>query len=391
MRSLGLWLFISSCVLSCKGGDAAVGEPCEGDGDCASQVCSLDDCTGSGVCVDARILPVPGNSDRCLPPPPDDEWGSEEDGSTGEESGPLLDIGTDSSTTDTAETGNDSGCEKIDFLFVIDNSGSMADEQDRLIAAFPGFLDAIRDNVQGQDHHIMVVDSDENAAWVCEELNDGSHCSGGLNQQNCEGYPCGTAAMLDSCARELGGGVTYAYGGRASNMDCGFPAGRRYLTSDDANLDAAFACAGKVGTSGNSVERPMSSMVRALSAPLTDPGDCNEGFLREDAILVVTIVTDDPPIGAGDDAVATDPMPWYQAILDAKGGDANASVVIGFLPTQDLSCVYGNQNTPVFEQFMSLVGTQGVSASVCDLDYAGVFANAISTIDTTCDTFEPPG
>ena len=72
------------------------------------------------------------------------------------DSGPLLDIGSG-----TAEGGDDLGCEKIDFLFVIDNSGSMAQHQDNLIASFPAFLEKILAEVPTlEGHHIMVVDSD---------------------------------------------------------------------------------------------------------------------------------------------------------------------------------------------------------------------------------------
>ena len=35
------------------------------------------------------------------------------------------------------------GCQKVDFLFVIDNSGSMEDEQNNLINSFPGFINTI--------------------------------------------------------------------------------------------------------------------------------------------------------------------------------------------------------------------------------------------------------
>ena len=41
------------------------------------------------------------------------------------------------------------GCEKIDFLFVIDNSESMDDESNAVDHKLPGFIDAIRSNVQG--------------------------------------------------------------------------------------------------------------------------------------------------------------------------------------------------------------------------------------------------
>ena len=51
----------------------------------------------------------------------------------------------------TAEGGvNGPGCQKADFLFIVDNSGSMQDEQNNLIASFPGFISTIQDTFDGQ-------------------------------------------------------------------------------------------------------------------------------------------------------------------------------------------------------------------------------------------------
>src|SRR5690242_21671906 len=57
------------------------------------------------------------------------------------------------------------GCAKADFLFVIDNSGSMADEQDNLIASFPGFIDTIQ---QRSEEHTSELQSHVNL--VCRLL-----------------------------------------------------------------------------------------------------------------------------------------------------------------------------------------------------------------------------
>ena len=57
------------------------------------------------------------------------------------------------------ETGQ-MGCEKIDFLFVIDNSGLMDDEQANLVASFPNFISTIQNTLMAQDYHIMAVDTD---------------------------------------------------------------------------------------------------------------------------------------------------------------------------------------------------------------------------------------
>ncbi len=52
---------------------------------------------------------------------------------------PKFDVGA---SGDLAPGGE--GCENVDILFVIDNSGSMRDEQSHLIAAFDGFSEQIQ-------------------------------------------------------------------------------------------------------------------------------------------------------------------------------------------------------------------------------------------------------
>ena len=52
-------------------------------------------------------------------------------------------------------------CEKIDFLFVLDDSGSMFSAQQGLREAFPAFAESILTNVGVEDHHVLVVDSDD--------------------------------------------------------------------------------------------------------------------------------------------------------------------------------------------------------------------------------------
>ncbi len=310
--------------------------------------------------------------------------------SSGTDSSSVLDVGFD---TEITATEGDMGCEKIDFLFIIDDSGSMRDEQEALIAAFPGFIGAIRREVQGTDHHIMVIDSDENPAHLCEEFLEGAHCDGSNLQPDCSGYECGSIEALDDCSRTLGAGVTHPVGGGASNMDCNFPQGRRYLTSEDDDLDAKFACAARVGVTGNGNEFPVSAAVEAVSEQLGQAGECNEGFLRNDAILVVTLVSDDPEdlmFAPDDDASSGDPQAWYDALVAAKGGDAQALAVIGIIPFGDTSCLFGDAETPNFVDFVQLFGDRGFPASICE-DMVGIFASTIALIDTTCDEFTPAG
>ena len=62
----------------------------------------------------------------------------------------------------------------------------------------------------------------------------------------------------------------------------------------------------------------LDAMVEAVSAPLTGPGGCNAGFLRDDAILVVTFISDDEKIEDLNTAQQT-----HDALVAAKGGDAD--------------------------------------------------------------------
>ena len=72
---------------------------------------------------------------------PTTETGSET-GTPGTTNGGLkLDVGVGDTTTGAPAM----GCRKVDFLFVIDNSGSMSDEQQNLINSFPSFIQTIQD------------------------------------------------------------------------------------------------------------------------------------------------------------------------------------------------------------------------------------------------------
>jgi hypothetical protein len=89
-----------------------------------------------------------GSSGAAASTAADESAGTGADGDSG--GGVKLDVGAGDGTA-TAEGGDGVGCAKADFLFVIDNSGSMADEQDNLIASFPGFIATIQQTLMAQD------------------------------------------------------------------------------------------------------------------------------------------------------------------------------------------------------------------------------------------------
>ena len=124
---------------------------------------------------------------------------------------------------------------------------------------------------------------------------------------------------LEPCDDELGGGRN-----KDRNFQECFSGAERFLTESTANLEEQFACIAEVGTAGDGNEQIMQAMRNAVSAPLTTT--CNAGFLRDDAILVVTFITDEND--SNGDSAGT-PAGWKQALVSAKNGDENAIVVLG--------------------------------------------------------------
>ena len=60
---------------------------------------------------------------------------------------------------------------------------------------------------------------------------------------------------------------------------------------------------------------------------LNGPGGCNEGFLRDDALLMVTFAANTPDIDS-----AGKPKLWADAVLAAKHGDPRVTPVPQAVP-----------------------------------------------------------
>ena len=271
------------------------------------------------------------------------------------------------------------GCQKIDFLFVIDNSSSMEDEQQRLIDGFPGFMQGVQETIEAFDHHVMVVGT-------------------GVRDN---------PTSFDPCDNLLGAGRVEAFDG----SDCGLLTdvinGQRYVDEVHEDLDAAFACIADVGTDGDGDEKTIWAMADSVTDQV-QPGMCNDGFLRDDAILVVTLITDEedsphdaPPHGDTDDNSPGDPGVWRDGLVAAKGGDDNALVMLALVGDSDLEdgvCEpYDLQKEGVGAEpalrIRELVESlpYGSWTSVCADNYSDFFNEAVADIDNACTDFTPPG
>ena len=309
--------------------------------------------------------------------PPDEAEPEEPGTSTGEEM-PETDGPDDEDMMrlDVPDNEDENGCRKIDFLFIIDNSLSMVDEQQRLIDGFPGFIAAVQETISDFDYHVMVTATD--AAEMSFDPCDNTLGSG--RARNSDGEDCG---LLDD----------YLHG-------------QRYIDPSIPDLAEAFACIADVGVDGKGDEKPIWALGNAVTE-LQLPGACNEGFLREDAILVVTIITDeddnpdDGPPGYDFDLNSPGtPGSWSDGLVAAKLGDEKAAVVLALVGDSDLSdgaCepyVHpegdGAEPGKRLRRFAEMF-TYGSWDSVCQDSYADFFNDAVAQIDGACAEFTPPG
>ncbi len=268
------------------------------------------------------------------------------------------------------------GCQKVDLIFVVDGSGSMSDEQGNLLAAFPGFIDTMRTELdQAEGYNIGVIRTDGNDISCVP----------------------GRSGVL----------VTRNFALGSSDATCTpYASGARYMTQED-DLNEKFSCAARVGIGGDGDEQPIQSLMAALSSPNTDVGECNEGFLRDDALLVVVIITDEEDDHETEDEAcgnvpasgsAGEPQDWFDAIVAAKGGVEGNIVVLSLIgpsvdPCPPLDKCNGGMDGA--EPAIRLANftwlfTHGHVGPVCG-DYNPFFLDAVGDIKEACEEFVPPG
>ena len=277
------------------------------------------------------------------------------------------------------------GCAgKIDFLFVVSSGGSMKDQQERLVASLPTFMDAIQAQLPDFDYHILSANTAP--GW---SLKDCSVCTEGCDPQ---GEPPYCSAAVTACDKKVGAGVVFPVGLYASNRLCDIDSGLRYITTGQQDLDEVFACTAQVGIYGSPTTAE--AMVAALQPEINDPRNddaCNSGFLRDDALLVVTIIQD-----IFDEYSPGTVDQWIEVLRAAKKYDDDAFAVL--LLTTDVDVDYQqlcHPNEYSVEKNRLRLLAEGVEhsfiGSICLDDYAPFFAEHVGALVDLCDDFVVPG
>jgi len=176
---------------------------------------------------------------------------------------------------------------KIDILFMIDNSQSMAPLQASTIAAFPIFANTLKTLPGGlPDLHLGIISSDTGPGKF--DL-PSYHCPLGGDRGQFQSQP------------------------RGSCLASPLPAGQTFLTSSNnqqtnnyaGDIADAFTCIAALGDQGCGFEGQLKSVRLALD-PVNVPGG-NAGFLRPDAALAVVLLTNEDDCSLPDDSDLVDP------------------------------------------------------------------------------------
>jgi hypothetical protein len=183
----------------------------------------------------------------------------------------------DAATTTRVETKSLPLATALDVLFVVDNSNSMIEEQQALIAGFPDFIEVL-ENLDGglPDIHIGVVSTDVGAGPFSDPSCALNGDDGALRVPSSR---CGITTD-ESFLRSAP-----VAGGRATNFG--------------GSLTEAFGCMAELGVNGCGFEQPLEAVRRAL-----EPG-ANPGFRRPGALLTIVFLTDEDDCSAMDDGLYT--------------------------------------------------------------------------------------
>jgi hypothetical protein len=223
---------------------------------------------------------------------------------------------------------------RVDVLFIVDNSGSMMEEQQSLGSNFSAFLSAAT------------------AAHVDYRI--------GVTTTGLDPSPGGWS--------ECPGGALGGENGRLFPVDNSSP---RIITPDTPNAAAVFAYNTHVGVCHWN-EQGLDAAYRALSDPLLynlddprtpQPNDGNGGFLREDAKLAIIALSDEEDF-------SSQPVAFYETyFLALKGNDPSKVSFNAVVGPADLStCPTSSSSGMRYMELARKLG--GVVDSICTPNWA---------------------
>ncbi|MCO4769095.1 MAG: VWA domain-containing protein [Deltaproteobacteria bacterium] len=214
-----------------------------------------------------------------------------------------------------------------DILFVVDNSCSMSDEQELLASNFDAFIQSFVNTTL--DYHIGVVEGD---------LTPNTPSNWGILRE----YQ-----------------------------------GERWIDPDTPNKIDAFNSMADVGDSGDgSCEMGLSASHAALTYQ-SGIGGPNEGFYREDALLSIIVVTDEPdrysgggPFDICGGMTPNEYIPWF--LYDLKGPTGGDKLFFtGIIGDRPGGCETSDNSASEGEGYWDVIDNVGGNfLSICSQDWS---------------------
>ena len=269
----------------------------------------------------------------------------------------------DSQVQPPVDTNSGPGCQAIDVLFVIDNSGSMGQEQTNLIANFPSFISVL--DMSGLDYRVAVTTTGRDYNYTMTS--------------------------------PIGGGIPMSQdGGDNGTMLKTATMTKRWIDKTDPDVTGTFSQLANVGIDGPSDEMPLSAMRDAFEERMTD--GTNVGFHRPDALLAIVFLTDEEDCSYEQSISLSftqslcdsqmEPVPNYVSFLDQFTGNHTrwaVAAIAGKGPGACSSDFGGADEAARLKQFVQQTGTNATMSSICDGDLSIGLMQALELFESACD------
>jgi len=317
-----------------------------------------------------------------------------------------ADTDTDADSDADADTDADSdgdtdnpggGCDMIDLLFVVDDSGSMAEEQTNLGNNFPEFIGVLEEYLTPNNTQV--------------EYRVGVTTTG-VTRTFTQQIPMFPPLPMSSSGPD---GELQTSG---TSIDCGL-GDDPWIDGPGGEVNAEmFSCIAGQGTNGSGTEMPFAAMHQALLEDPDNPIDVpaqsaegmpNEGFYRKDdnSLLVVVIITDEDDcsiLNGGtmnlsfsdaadcneETSIGLYAPETIKAFLDELTGGAERYVVVGIAGGEG-GCSETSLGSAIdakrVRELVELCEPYGVFGDICSGDLSTSLDEALDTIELACDEF----
>lgn len=272
----------------------------------------------------------------------------------------LVDTGDPNDPTKNARNVSQSvpvtASSKVDILFVVDNSGSMTEEQVGIGNKINGFLDKIKN----LDWQIAITTTD-----------------------------AGTTTLdTNGVARTWGDGQFRPFDSVTGNQHI-----LRSSQVSAANAQTMLSDAIQMGIKGSGDERGINATYRAVQRAASP--SVNKDFFRADSKLAIVLISDEDECSTGSgtcngvNSANSVPANLVSLMSTQFGGSKSFTFnSIIYIPN-DATCATGGNQGNTYKQMSNLTG--GVVASICSNDYSSPLSiignrvvNLVNEVTLTC-------